>query len=92
MTSTWRSSAALGLAALAIAGCGLKGPLRLPEETQQTVEPESGTTTPRKRSTVPAPAPQSQKEPAGQGQELPPVSPPDPDRPTDPGPEPRTRG
>jgi predicted small lipoprotein YifL len=87
MISTWRSSAALVLAAFAITGCGLKGPLRLPADSQQTVDPESGEGAPRKKS-----APQSQKEPAGQNQQLPPVSPPDPDRPAPPESEQRTGG
>lgn len=82
---------------LSLAGCGLKGPLYLPDAKQEPVpEPASGTT-----ETVPAavkeggkvrtlpPAPQSQKKDRERIQPStvppqsvpPPVSPPDPDRP-----------
>jgi predicted small lipoprotein YifL len=74
---------ALAAAALLIAGCGLKGPLRLPQE-QETAAPGAETEqTPGKRRTNPRPAPQSQKEDA---EEASPVSPPDPDRPANPEP------
>ena len=75
-----------------LAGCGLKGPLYLPDDQQQTV-PASETPKPvlegSKVRTLP-PAPQSQKkdrerernEPTPPSQSQPtPVSPPDPDRP-----------
>lgn len=75
-----------------LAGCGLKGPLYLPDDQQQAVPP---TETPKpifegsKVRTLP-PAPQAQKkdrertgaDPSTPSQsQPPPVSPPDPDRP-----------
>jgi predicted small lipoprotein YifL len=80
-----------------LAGCGLKGPLYLPDANQEAVPaPASGTT----ESAAPAvregskvrtlpPAPQSQKKERERAQPStvpsqsapPPVSPPDPDRP-----------
>lgn len=58
---------ALGFIALFLAGCGLKGPLHLPDEQPQTVDPAPGAaqSEPTKRRTAP-PAPQSQKEDAAQ--------------------------
>ena len=94
-----------GLAVLlfSLAGCGLKGPLYLPDDKQQEVPAE----TPKpvfegsKVRTLP-PAPQSQKKdrtrteqsmpepsPATQSQPTP-VSPPDPDRPATPPPPPKS--
>lgn len=56
---------AFALLALSFAGCGLKGPLYMPDEKPETAAPSSGETqtTPTKRRTAP-PAPQSQKEDA----------------------------
>ena len=93
-----------GLAVLlfSVAGCGLKGPLYLPDDKQQEVPAE----TPKpifegsKVRTLP-PAPQAQKkdrerarteqstpEPSAPAQSQPtPVSPPDPDRPATPPPK-----
>lgn len=85
---------------LALASCGLKGPLYLPDGQQQQVPATTESAKPvlegSKVRTVP-PAPQSQKEdrerkranPPAESQSQPtPVSPPDPDRPatTPPGP------
>jgi predicted small lipoprotein YifL len=74
---------ALAAAALLIAGCGLKGPLRLPQEQGSVAPGAEAEQTPVKRRTNPRPAPQSQKKDA---EEAPPVSPPDPDRPANPEP------
>jgi predicted small lipoprotein YifL len=79
-----------------LAGCGLKGPLYLPDENQEAVPAsagDTGTAAPavkegRKVRTLP-PAPQSQKKDRERDQQStvpsqsapPPVSPPDPDRP-----------
>jgi predicted small lipoprotein YifL len=98
-----------GLAVLlfSLAGCGLKGPLYLPDDQQQAVPP---TETPKpifegsKVRTLP-PAPQAQKkdrdrartepstlDPGEPTQSQPtPVSPPDPDRPATTPPPPRGR-
>ena len=89
------SSIFVALTVFSLAGCGLKGPLYLPDDQQQAVPP---TETPKpvfegsKVLTLP-PAPQAQKKdrpsarpssssPSAPGQtEAPSVSPPDPDRP-----------
>jgi predicted small lipoprotein YifL len=102
------SARRFGLAALlfSLAGCGLKGPLYLPDDQQQAVPTE----TPKpifegsKVRTLP-PAPQAQKkdrdrtrteqsipDPGAPTQsQPPPVSPPDPDRPATTPPPPRGR-
>jgi predicted small lipoprotein YifL len=103
------SARRFGLAVLlfSLAGCGLKGPLYLPDDQQQAVAP---TETPKpifEGSKVRAlpPAPQSQKkdrertrtepsmtDPGEPTQSQPtPVSPPDPDRPATTPPPPRGR-
>ena len=77
-----------------LAGCGLKGPLYLPDERSQEVPataPSGSPDNPKVRTPLP-PAPQSQKkdreqrdriDPSTPNQSQPtPVSPPDPDRPT----------
>lgn len=81
--------------ALAAAGCGLKGPLYLPDERKEQVgtpattgaetQAEAGK---KNRGSPPVPAPQSQKEPPGSDttdspstSPQTPVTPPDPDRP-----------
>ncbi|MGH8175024.1 MAG: LPS translocon maturation chaperone LptM [Steroidobacter sp.] len=84
MFSAYTKHLAPGLVALLISGCGLKGPLYLPDQPQQEpVAPASETTAPRKRRTAPNPAPQSQKEDAAESATAPSVPPPDPDRPAD---------
>jgi predicted small lipoprotein YifL len=61
------------LASILLAGCGLKGPLELPERPSNMVirpapgTPPAGTTQAPTGSTAPAPAP-----PAGEPEELPP--------------------
>jgi predicted small lipoprotein YifL len=84
----WRQKFAIaGVVCTLAAGCGLKGPLYMPDEHKSTT-PSSAASGQRKRQTSPVPAPQSQKEdttsenPAGDTTT--PVSPPDPDRPTTP--------
>jgi predicted small lipoprotein YifL len=94
-TAPMKSSArrfGLAVVLFSLVGCGLKGPLYLPDDKQQEVP--AATPTPvlegSKVRTLP-PAPQSQKkdreqrertDPATPNQSLPtPVSPPDPDRP-----------
>jgi predicted small lipoprotein YifL len=86
----------LAVVLFSLAGCGLKGPLYLPDDQQQAVPP---TETPKpvfegsKVLTLP-PAPQAQKKDRGRGSNsstpssstpgqtgAPSVSPPDPDRP-----------
>jgi len=89
------SARRFGLAALlfSLAGCGLKGPLYLPDDQQQAVPPAETTQPVFEGSKVrmpSPPAPQAQKkdrdrartDPSAPNQSLPtPVSPPDPDRP-----------
>jgi predicted small lipoprotein YifL len=91
-TAPMKSSArrfGLAVVLFSLVGCGLKGPLYLPDDKQQEVP--ASTPTPvlegSKVRTLP-PAPQSQKkdrertDPAAPSQSQPtPVSPPDPDRP-----------
>jgi predicted small lipoprotein YifL len=75
-----------GLLTLAALGaCGLKGPLYLPDSSQQEVAApgEAEQETPKRRTT-PRPAPQSQKEDVDRANESPPASASDPDRSADP--------
>jgi predicted small lipoprotein YifL len=63
-----RATVALGLVTLSLlAGCGLRGPLYLPDSSDQAATPAGeedgeGKEETRKRRTPPQPAPQSQKE------------------------------
>ena len=78
-----RATLALGLITLSLlAGCGLRGPLYLPDRSEQAATPagdEDAET--RKRRTPPRPAPQSQKEDAAA-----PAATSDPDRSANPPP------
>lgn len=74
-------------AALLVAACGLKGPLRSPDDGKEAATPATSTQESTKRSGVRLPAPQAQKKKdnatnqAPAGDTTTPVSPPDPDRP-----------
>ena len=68
-----RASLGLALALLAVSGCGLKGPLFLPEKSDVTIRPAPAATppeTPPKADTTDdpqaAPKPATQPEPAPQ--------------------------
>lgn len=70
---TRRASLGLALALLAVSGCGLKGPLFLPEKSDVTIRPAPAATppeTPPKADTTDdpqaAPEPATQPEPAPQ--------------------------
>jgi predicted small lipoprotein YifL len=89
------SARRFGLAVLlfSLAGCGLKGPLYLPDDKQQQVPPSTAPKPVFEGSKVlmPAPAPQAQKKDRGRTSsdqstlspaQPSPVSPPDPDRST----------
>jgi predicted small lipoprotein YifL len=87
MIEAARAHLAPGLLAFSLlAGCGLKGPLHLPDKADQAATPstEAQEQTPKRR-TAPRPAPQSQKEDAARSQE-PPPAPSDPDRSANPPP------
>jgi predicted small lipoprotein YifL len=87
MIEAARARLAPGLLTLCLlAGCGLKGPLYLPDKPDQAVTPSGETEEQaQKRRTAPRPAPQSQKEDAARSQEPAPATS-DPDRSANPPP------
>jgi predicted small lipoprotein YifL len=87
---SWRQKYVIaGLACAVVAGCGLKGPLRKPDEHKPEAVPSSEASNQRKRGSSPVPAPQSQKKDTTTGQPpesdtTTPVPPPDPGQSTEP--------
>ncbi len=72
------TSSVLAVLSLTATACGLKGPLYRPDEAKdETVAPTGSTATPKKKDSASSSAPTSEQS----EQSLPPVAPPDPDRP-----------
>ncbi|HEX2492610.1 MAG TPA: hypothetical protein VHK24_02460 [Steroidobacter sp.] len=81
MTGPEAKLIALAAAALLSGGCGLKGPLYLPDRPPQAASPSNeAQEAPRGRRTAPRPATESQEEEAAQTEETPPGSMGDPER------------
>jgi predicted small lipoprotein YifL len=72
---------AVVLVVLAAAGCGLKGPLYLPEKTDVTIRPAPAATAPEAPAeTTPAAEPEAAPEPADKPEPPPQDASPGPDR------------